>query len=188
MRCRSRKERCARADSASRAASRRQSRAARRTPPAIRARAIARATVWAAANCGARSMHKSATAGSKTRSRIAAGASDRHSRSQRSATTAFRRQTRRGDGPGIERTCVRYRTHPVAGEPVTAFLEMLAGDNALVVPALDQSGILEPAHHLIKRGRAVLDAVRGQQRAKITAGPLGAVEGVEDQVLEMGDR
>jgi hypothetical protein len=72
------------------------------------------------------------------------------------------------------------------GNVVPALLDVLAGDELLLVPALNQARLLEPSHHLIEGRGAVLDAVGGEPIAELAAALFGVGHGFEHEHLEMG--
>src|SRR4051794_39621033 len=56
-----------------------------------------------------------------------------------------------------------------AGELVAALLERLAVDQLLLVPALDEPGVLQAGHHLVEGRGALALALLGQARAQLPA-------------------
>src|SRR5262245_11706781 len=97
------------------------------------------------------------------------------------------RQAHRSEPVEVERARVGYGAETGARQSIPAFLQILAGDDRLLVPAFHEAGLFETRHHLIEGGTAVADADRRQQRAELTAGLLVDGEGLEHQELQMRD-
>jgi hypothetical protein len=83
--------------------------------------------------------------------------------------------SRLGEGPAA-----------LPGKVVPPLLDVLAGDELLLVPALNQARLLEPAHHLIEGWGAVPDAVSGEPVAEFAAALFRVGHGFEHEYLEMG--
>ena len=73
------------------------------------------------------------------------------------------------------------------GQRVSPLLDDLAVDDLLVVLTDDETGVFEPRHHLVERGRRAPNPVVRQPTPQVPAHPGPGAEQRQHEKLQVGD-